>query len=120
MSYQDRPWLKSYFVGPYKLPKTMEPYPEISVYQLLEDAVAKYPENVALIYLDQKVTYKELKLQVDKFATALDDLGVQKNDCVVSILPTCIEFVIADFAILRLGAIHVPLSILHKEQDLQY
>ncbi|MHA2155595.1 MAG: AMP-binding protein [Candidatus Hodarchaeales archaeon] len=119
-SYSEKPWLKSYFIGPYKLPKTMKPYPEISIYQYLEDSVAKYPDNEALIYLDQKLTYAELKLQVDKFATALTELGVKKNDCVVTILPTCPEFVIADFAILRLGAIHVPLSILHKEPDLIY
>jgi long-chain acyl-CoA synthetase len=98
----------------------MAPYPEISIYKFLEDSTAKYPDNVALIYLDQKLTYAELKLQVDKFATALADLGVKKNDCVATILPTCPEFVIADFAILRLGAIHVPLSILHKKPDLLY
>ncbi len=119
-TYADKPWMKSYFVGPYKLAKTMAPYPEISIYQFLEDSTTKYPDNVACIYLDQKLTYKELKLQVDKFATALADLGVNKGDCVVTILPTCLEFIIADFAILRLGAIHVPLSILHKEPDLLY
>ncbi|MHA1977765.1 MAG: AMP-binding protein [Candidatus Hodarchaeales archaeon] len=117
-SYSEKPWLKSYFIGPYKLPKTMTPYPEVSIYQFLEDSALKYPDNVAIIYLDQKLTYAELKLQVDKFATALADLGVKKNDCVATVLPTCPEFVIADFAILRLGAIHVPLSILHKEPDL--
>jgi long-chain acyl-CoA synthetase len=119
-SYLDKPWLKSYFVGPYKLPKTMAPYPEISIYQFLEDSAIKYPDNVACIYLDQKLTYQELKLQVDKLATALADLGVKKSDRVVTILPSCPEFIIADFAILRLGAIHVPLSILHKEPDLLY
>ena len=87
-SYSDKPWLKSYFVGPYKLPKTMEPYPEISIYQFLENAEEKYLDNVACIYLDQKLTYRELKLQVDKLATALTDLGVKKNDCVITILPT--------------------------------
>jgi long-chain acyl-CoA synthetase len=98
----------------------MAPYPEISIYQFLEDSAIKYPDNVACIYLDQKLTYQELKLQVDKLATALADLGVKKSDRVVTILPSCPEFIIADFAILRLGAIHVPLSILHKEPDLLY
>ena len=117
-SYSEKPWLKSYFVGPYKLPKTMEPYPEISIYEFLEKSAEEYPDKEAVIYLDQRLTYRELKVQVDKFATALADLGVKKQECVVTILPTCIEFIIADFAILRLGAIHVPLSILHKAPDL--
>lgn len=117
-SYADKPWLKSYFVGPYKLPKTMEPYPEISVYQFLEDAQKEYPDNIAIVYLDEELTYTDLKTQVDKFATALANLGVKKGDTVATILPTCPQFIIADFAIMRVGAIHIPLSILHKAPEL--
>ncbi|MCK4849634.1 MAG: long-chain fatty acid--CoA ligase, partial [Candidatus Heimdallarchaeota archaeon] len=75
--YSDKPWLKSYFIGPFKLPKTMEQYPEISVYNFLEETAREFPENVACVYLDQQITYKELKHKVDKFATALANLGVK-------------------------------------------
>ncbi|PWI48259.1 hypothetical protein CEE45_07335 [Candidatus Heimdallarchaeota archaeon B3_Heim] len=119
-TYADKPWLKSYFVGPMKLPKTMAPYPEISVYKFLEDAASEYPDNIACEYLEQKLTYSELKLKVDKLATAFADLGVKKNDKVATILPTCPEFIIVDYALMRLGAVHVPLSILHKAPDLLY
>jgi long-chain acyl-CoA synthetase len=118
--YSDKPWMKSYFIGPFKLPKTMEPYPEISVYQLLEETAEEFPENIACEYLDQQINYNELKNKVDRFAAALANLGVKKGDTVVTILPTCIEFIIADYSIMRLGAIHVPLSILHKADDLLY
>ena len=118
--YSEKPWMKSYFIGPFKLPKTMEPYPEISVYQLLEETAEEFPENIACEYLDQQITYLELKNKVDRFATALANLGVKKGDTVVTILPTCIEFIIANYSIMRLGAIHVPLSILHKADDLLY
>jgi len=112
--------MKSYFIGPMKLPKTMEPYPEISVYQFLVETTKEFPENIACVYLDQQITYKELKDKVDRFATALANLGVKKGKTVATILPTCIEFIIADYAIMCLGAIHVPLSILHKADDLLY
>ncbi|MFW9915037.1 MAG: AMP-binding protein [Candidatus Thorarchaeota archaeon] len=118
MTYAEKPWLKSYFIGPFKLKKTMEPYPQISVYKFLEDSAASYPENIACVYLDEEITYEDLKLKVDKFATALADLGVKKGDCVATILPSCPQFIVADYAIMRLGAIHVPLSILHKAPDL--
>ncbi|MHA2365871.1 MAG: AMP-binding protein [Candidatus Hodarchaeales archaeon] len=120
MTYADKPWLKSYFIGPFKLPKTMEPYPKISVYQFLEDAADKYPDNIACVYLENEITYLELKTKVDKLATALTDMGVKKKDKVVSILPSCPQFIIVDYAIMRLGAIHVPLSILHKAPELLY
>ncbi|MFX1532737.1 MAG: AMP-binding protein [Promethearchaeota archaeon] len=118
MSYMDKPWLKSYFVGPFKLKKTMEPYPEISVYKFLEDAATNYPENIACVYLDEEITYEQLKSQVDKLATALADLGVKKGDTVSTVLPSCPQFIICDYAIMRLGAVHVPHSILHKGPEL--
>ena len=98
----------------------MAPYPEISVYKFLEDSAATFPESKAIYFLDKEITYEELKLQVDKFATALSDLGIKKGDRVATILPNCPQYIISDFAILRLGAIHVPLSILHKAPDLLY
>lgn len=98
----------------------MAPYPEISVYKFLEDSAASFPESKAIYFLDKEITYEELKLQVDKFATALSDLGIKKGDRVATILPNCPQYVISDFAILRIGAIHVPLSILHKAPDLLY
>jgi len=120
MTYADKPWVKSYFIGPFKLEKTMEPYPKISVYKFLEDSATNYPEQVACVYLDRQLTYPELKLQVDKLATALADLGVKKGDKVATILPNCPQFIISDYAIMRLGAVHVPISILHKTPDVLY
>ena len=117
LTYADKPWLKSYFIGAFKLPKTMEPYPKISVYKFLDDSATNYPDNVAIVYLDKETTYGELKLHVDKLATALADLGVKKGDRVATILPNCPQYVICDYAIMRLGAAHVPLSILHRAPE---
>ena len=120
LTYADKPWLKSYFVGASKLPKTMSPYPKISVCKFLDDAATDYPNNIVCVYLDKEMTYQELKLNVDKLATALADLGIKKGDRVATILPNSPQFIICDFAIMRLGAIHVPLSILHKAPELLY
>lgn len=120
MTYADKPWLKSYFVGPFKLPHTMEPYPEMNVYQFLEDSAKAFPDNIACIYLDEQIIYSELKEKVDRFAKALFEMGVKKGDKIATILPTSIQFIIADYAIMRMGAVHVPLSILHKAPELQH
>ncbi len=119
-TYADKPWLKSYFVGPFKLKQTMEPYPKINIYQFLEDSAANYPDNIACVYVDEEITYKDLKLKVDKLASAFVDLGLKKGDTIASVLPSCLEFILIDYAALKIGAIHVPLSILHKTPDLLY
>jgi aldehyde:ferredoxin oxidoreductase len=122
LSYGEKPWEDSYKVGPYKLPKTMEPYPQIPVTKFLDDAAAEFPDNIACTFIagdyKEELTYTDLKLKVDKFATALNDLGVKKGDRVATILPSCPQFVISDYAIMSLGAVHVPLSILHKAPEL--
>ena len=119
-TYADKPWLKSYRLGPFKLRETQGPYPEIPLHKFLDDAAANYPENIAYVYLGGKMTYRELQIHADKLATALADFGVKKGDKVATILPTCPQFIISDHAIHRLGAVHVPCSILHMDPDLLY
>ncbi|MHA2009176.1 MAG: class I adenylate-forming enzyme family protein [Promethearchaeota archaeon] len=118
LSYADKPWLKSYVVGPFKLKHTMEPYPKINVYKFLEESTKNYPDNIACVYLDDEITYKDLKIKVDKLANAFIDLGLKKGETIASILPSCVEFILVDYAAMKMGAIHVPLSILHNTDDL--
>ena len=119
-SYEDKPWLKSYSLGPFKLKHSMEPYPEINIYQFLEDAARDYPEVTACVYADEEITYPQLKDKVDRLASALVDLGVSKGTAVATVLPSCPEFIIADYACMKIGAVHVPLSVLHKADDLKH
>lgn len=116
----DKPWLDGYKLGPFQLEKTMEPYPEVPLFTFFDDTALRYPQRPACLYLGRKITWKELKLYVDKLASALKGLGVEKGDKVATILPTCPQFVISDYAIQKAGATHVPCSVLHKSHDLIY
>jgi long-chain acyl-CoA synthetase len=116
----DKPWLKSYKLGPYPLKRTLEPYPHIPVYQFLDDSAAAYPGQTAVEYLGKKIKYSELKHYVDSFSNALASLGVRKGDRVATILPNCPQCIITDFAISKAGAVLVPCSTLHKVRDLHY
>lgn len=120
VSVADKPWLKGYKLGPYKLPHTKEPYPRMPVHSILDATAVEYPDNEAFHYLGNEMSYQELKLEVDRLAAALADLGVTKGDKVATILPTCPQYIISDFAILKNGATHVPCSVLHKAADLIY
>ncbi|MGD8283738.1 MAG: AMP-binding protein [Desulfobacterales bacterium] len=118
MTYADKPWLKSYKLGPYKLEQSLTPFPEEPVYKVLDDAAAKYPGQTAVLFLDRKIKYRELKVLSDKLATALISLDVQKGDRVCVFLPNCPEFIISDWAILKVGAAMVPTSILRTDDGL--
>ena len=118
MTYADKPWLKSYKLGPYKLDHSLAPFPKEPVYKVLDDAAAKYPGQIAVLFLERKIKYGELKVLSDKLATALIGLGVQNGDRVCVFLPNCPEFIISDWAVLKAGAAVVPTSILRTDDGL--
>jgi len=116
----DKPWLKNYKLGPYRLKESLQPYPEMPMYKFLDDSVAAYPGQVAVEYLGRKIKYSELGTYVDKLANALAGMGVKKGDKVATILPNCPQFIITDFAVSKNGAVLVPCSTLHRVLDLEY
>ena len=118
MTYADKPWLNSYKLGPYKLEHSLVPFPQEPVYKVLDDAAAKYPGQTAVLFLERKIKYRELKVLSDKLAAALIGLGVQKGDRVCVFLPNCPEFIISDWAVLKAGAAVVPTSILRTDDGL--
>ena len=79
---------------PEGVPFTLE-YPEIPIYTLLDESAEKHPDAVAVIYQDKRITYRELKEEVDRFATALQKLGVTPKDKVALFLPNIPQFVIS-------------------------
>jgi long-chain acyl-CoA synthetase len=115
-----RPWVGSYRLGPYKLAHSLEPYPEEPLFALLDQSAARYPGSTAIDYFGERISYQDLKSYADSMAAALAGFGVKKGDKVATILPTCPQYIIANFGILKTGATHVPCSILHKERELEF
>lgn len=120
MSYADKPWLGSYMMGPYKLDKTLQPYPEVPLFSALDNAADKYPRQTAILFKERELKYKDLREQVDRLAAGLAGMGVKKGDRVCIYLPNCPEFILAEWAILKCGGVIVPVSILRTGTGLQH
>ncbi|MCK5348228.1 MAG: AMP-binding protein, partial [Desulfobacula sp.] len=118
MNYLDKPWLKSYKLGPYKLDHSLAPYPEEPLFNNLDNAAKQYPGKTAVLFLKRTINYRDLKIYADKLANALAGLGVEKGDNVCVFLPNCPEAVIADWGILKTGAAVIPTSILRSDDGL--
>ncbi|MBW1989647.1 MAG: long-chain fatty acid--CoA ligase [Deltaproteobacteria bacterium] len=111
-----KPWLKFYDEG---VPEQVE-YEDITIPEGLDRTVAEFPENTALIFQGFKVSYRELKDMVDRFATALDGFGVKKGDAVAILLPNVIPCVAAYYAILKIGAVAVMNNPLYSDRELSH
>lgn len=116
VTYADRPWLAQYPDG---VPASLN-YPDQPLVQLMVDAAAKYPDNVATIFFGAKITYRELHRQVQQLAGGLRAMGVQKGDRVAIMLPNCPQTVIAYFAVLWLGATVAPVNPLYTPRELRH
>jgi long-chain acyl-CoA synthetase len=117
-TYLDKPWLKSYKLGPYHLDHSLDPYPVKPLYSVLDESSEKYPGQTALLYSGRSIKYQQLRILVDRLAAALTSLGVKRGDRVCLFMGNCPEFVIADLGILKTGAATVPTSILRSSEGL--
>ncbi len=88
--------------------------------EALDGVVAAYSEREALVFGDTRVTYQELGQRVHALAAGLMRLGIQKGDRVAVILPNCLEFIDAFFAIPKAGGAIVPLNPLFRHQEMQH
>jgi long-chain acyl-CoA synthetase len=114
--YFNRPWLKFYPEG---LPSEID-IPDISLIQAFDKAVEKWRNKTALIFYGKKMSYLELKDQINRFATALYDLGIRKGDTVALFLLNCPQFVIAYFGALRIGAVLTPISPVYVTPEVKH
>lgn len=116
VSYQAKPWLKHYADG---VPREIE-FEELCLPDFLERSAKRYPDHDALLFQDDKMSYKELKDKVDRLATCLSDFGIKKGDSVAILLPNLIPLVIGYYAIQRIGAIGVMSNPLYSDRELEY
>jgi long-chain acyl-CoA synthetase len=112
----NRPWLQHYDPGVPREPA----FEDVPVPQVLERAAATHPKTTALVFFNGRLTYRELKDQVDRLATALAALGVAKNVRVAIQLPNLPQTVIAYYATLRLGAQAVFTNPLYTPQEMAH
>jgi len=115
-AYLSKPWLKYY---PEDVPQEVE-IPEISVPAMFDEMADKYGNKTALIFYGQKISYKKLKELSDRFATALNELGVSKGDTVAMFLLNCPQYIIAYFGALKVGAKVTPISPLYTSKEVKH
>ncbi|MBC8954221.1 non-ribosomal peptide synthetase [Xenorhabdus sp. PB62.4] len=90
---------------------TETPYPEqLCIHQLFEQQVEKTPAAIALIAGDQTLSYAELNTRANWLACQLIEQGICLGDHVAILLERSIELVVAQLAILKAGAVYVPVD----------
>ena len=88
--------------------------------QILDESLSRCPEREAIVFGNWRITYAELGALINQTAHYLRSLGVRKGDSVAVISRNCPEFMIAEMAIEKLGAIAVKFNWRLTPEEMEY
>ncbi|TNE55275.1 MAG: amino acid adenylation domain-containing protein [Bacteroidetes bacterium] len=74
------------------------------------EALARYPENIAISYQKEQLSYQEVDLRAEKLALHLINLGIKSGDVVAIQLPPSEWMFISILACFKVGAIFLPMD----------
>lgn len=114
--HANRPWVKYYESG---VPAQLD-IPDQPLTWLLDQTATKHPHHPALLYYGTKITYAQLFTLAQRFAHALQRLGIHKGDRVAIALPNIPQYPIAFYGAMKAGAVIVPTNPLYTEREMQH
>jgi acyl-CoA synthetase (AMP-forming)/AMP-acid ligase II len=80
------------------------------IHHFLENSASQFPDKVALIHEENRATYGQINQRANHLANCLIEQGVVAGDRVAILLENGLAYAISYYAILKAGAVAVPLS----------
>jgi long-chain acyl-CoA synthetase len=115
---ESKNWFKKWW--PDNVIKNVE-FEEITLSEFFDRQVEKYRDINYIHFIETWVTYGELQEYILTFASALHRQGLKKGDVIAILTGNCIQYIVAYYAAVRLGAIptginptYQPMEILHQ------
>ena len=108
----DKPWLKYYSEEAINAK-----LPECTVYEYLWENNKNHPNDIAIWYVNHKITYKELFEKIDQCAKAFVALGVMPGEIVTIAMPSIPEALYAVYALNKIGAVANMIHPLAGQQE---
>ena len=112
----DYPWIQSY---PDNI-KWDDKIEAFAVHQMLDQTAQKHPDAPAFDFLGSKLNWSEINNASKKFAKGLQNIGIKKGQKVGILLPNCPFFLIAYYALMRIGATAVHYNPLYAEREINH
>lgn len=93
---------------------------KLTIDSLLHTLEQKNPDALAAVDGERRLSYGELRKQVDDYAKGLVSLGIQRGDRVAMLTPPCLDFWIAIHAATSIGAIWVGINPRYQSRDFEH
>ncbi|WP_437759716.1 non-ribosomal peptide synthase/polyketide synthase [Sorangium sp. So ce1389] len=100
---------------------TAASYPgDLCLHELFEAQVERTPDAIAVVFEDQRLTYRALNEQSNRLARHLRSLGVGPDTVVGLCVERSLEMILGVFAVLKAGGAYVPLDPSYPEERLAF
>ncbi|MCB2298651.1 non-ribosomal peptide synthetase [Clostridium tagluense] len=100
---------------------TSADYPrDKTMHELFEEQVEKTPNNIAVVFEDKELTYRELNERANSLARKLREKGVGTETIVGVIVERSIEMIVGIMAILKVGGAYLPINPEYPEDRIDY
>lgn len=104
-----------------KFNETANNYPTYkTVIDLFEEQVTKTPDNTAIVFENENITYSMLDRKTSCLAYKLHEAGISSDDFVAIIADRSIEMIIAIYAVLKSGGAYVPIDPTYPDERIKY
>jgi amino acid adenylation domain-containing protein len=100
---------------------TKTSYPkDKTIKELFEEQVEKTPNNIAVVYEDKQLTYKELNERANSLARVLRDKGVKEETIIGIMVERSLEMIVGMMGILKAGGAYLPIDPEYPEDRIKY
>ncbi len=100
---------------------TQKNYPKDKcIHQLFEEQVFKTPNNIAVFFDDEQITYKQLNERANQLSFFLKKKGVKPETLIGVCMERSIDMIIGLFAILKSGGAYVPIDSTYPQERISY
>ncbi|MBS1250606.1 MAG: Long-chain-fatty-acid--CoA ligase [Chloroflexi bacterium] len=113
---KNKPWLDRYDEG---VPQSID-YPEVPLFHFLEESARKYPDQPCTIFKGAKISYSEMDALTNRLAAGLASLGIEKGDRVGLFMPNTPQFLLAYFAVLKIGGVVVATNPMYTAREIEH
>jgi long-chain acyl-CoA synthetase len=113
---EPRPWHRFYDEG---VPTSIN-YLDLTLPQILDRTAERYKDRSAVLFEGLRLTYGQLKDAVDRFACALQAMGIKKGDKIAIQLPNLPQTIIAYYGVLKAGGIAVMTNPLYVAREIEH
>ncbi|MCB2311578.1 amino acid adenylation domain-containing protein [Clostridium tagluense] len=90
------------------------------IHELFEERAEKTPDNVAVVFEDKKLTYRELNEKANRLARNLREKGVKPDSIVGIMVERSLEMIVGIMAILKAGGAYLPIDPNYPEDRINY